>query len=89
MKIDFSHIKQKIILALLIMLVMISVIITLVFSSPNGVAYADNNSIELTELCRKYTDTISPNGIDFNQYKDEFILHANGNYATISNRNLI
>lgn len=85
MKIDFSSVKQKSILALLIMLVMISVIVTLVFSSPNGVAYADNNAVELTEQCRKYTDTISPNGIDFNQYRDESISQISSDSAIISN----
>ena len=52
------------------MLVSIGVFFALVLCSPTETAYADSNTEDVTELCRKYTNTISPNGIDFNQYKD-------------------
>lgn len=84
-----SLIKTKFFLAILIMLILIGIVFTVVLYESTRIAYADSNNEDITQLSRKYTDTISPNGIDFNQYKDDFILHANGNYATISSNVVI
>ncbi|GEM_PF-5653072 len=67
-----SLIKTKFFLAILIMLILIGIVFTVVLYESTRIAYADSNNEDITQLSRKYTDTISPNGIDFNQYKDDF-----------------
>lgn len=74
-----SLIKPKFFLAILIMLILMGIVFTAVLCESTGIAYADSNTEDVMQLSRKYTNTISPNGIDFNKYKDDFILHANVN----------
>lgn len=58
-------------LILLCMLVCVSIGIGLVFDI-SGIASAENCETDLNGLCRTYTESSNPNGVDFYEYLQDY-----------------